>query len=286
MQNQIINEFVTISQYAGKSILFVQGGGGNTSSKVDNKMYIKASGTLLKDMSNDTGYSVVDFPSIREYLDTPDVATKAYDKDIVNFVIETDKKPSIETGFHATIPYVHVAHTHSMFANILNCCEQGFEIIKQLFPDAVIVPYHTPGLELILAVKKSIQGQNAKIIFLENHGLIVASDDVDEVIALHEHVNNTIKQHLNISDQFINDFQSVTDIDFMQKHILFPDQIVFTFGDSDKLNSKSAQETIYIYNMIIQIVKNAGLNLKCLPETEAHKILNMDSEKFRLQISK
>jgi len=52
--NKSLTDLVRISNAAGKDPSFVQGGGGNTSIKTDDGkfMYIKASGTALKEMNS------------------------------------------------------------------------------------------------------------------------------------------------------------------------------------------------------------------------------------------
>ena len=58
MVDTALADLIKISNAVGKDTLLVQGGGGNTSVKTaDGKyMYIKASGTLLKDMDAQTGW--------------------------------------------------------------------------------------------------------------------------------------------------------------------------------------------------------------------------------------
>ena len=53
-----LRDLIRISNATGKDPALVQGGGGNTSVKTDDGkfMYIKASGTALKDMSPDRGW--------------------------------------------------------------------------------------------------------------------------------------------------------------------------------------------------------------------------------------
>ena len=55
-----INDLVEISKYAGERFDLVQAGGGNSSVKFENgEMIIKASGFLLSDVNEDSGYSRV-----------------------------------------------------------------------------------------------------------------------------------------------------------------------------------------------------------------------------------
>ena len=60
--------------------------------------------------------------------------------------------------------------------NALTCRKNGKDILIKLFPDALIVPYATPGVELAKAYfaeykkYKLIHQDEPKYVFLMNHG--------------------------------------------------------------------------------------------------------------------
>ena len=59
MYTEQLKELVLISRSAGSRSDYVQGGGGNTSVKLDdNLMAVKASGFMLKDISQNEGFVV------------------------------------------------------------------------------------------------------------------------------------------------------------------------------------------------------------------------------------
>jgi len=61
MRKDNIQDLVKISHYAAADVAYIQGGGGNTSIKLDdNRMAVKASGCKLSDMADKEGYVVVD----------------------------------------------------------------------------------------------------------------------------------------------------------------------------------------------------------------------------------
>lgn len=73
MYTEQIKDLERISKAAGKSPDFVQGGGGNTSVKLDDElMAVKASGYMLKDISPTDGYVVVNYKKIKEYHESVD----------------------------------------------------------------------------------------------------------------------------------------------------------------------------------------------------------------------
>jgi rhamnose utilization protein RhaD (predicted bifunctional aldolase and dehydrogenase) len=68
--NKALAELIKISRATGKDPALVQGGGGNTSVKTaDGKyMYIKASGTALKDMNELAGWRRLRLDSVLSIL--------------------------------------------------------------------------------------------------------------------------------------------------------------------------------------------------------------------------
>jgi len=66
-----LQELVQISNTVGVDLNLIQGGGGNTSVKTDDGkyMYIKASGTALKDMSAQRGWRKIDIERTVSILD-------------------------------------------------------------------------------------------------------------------------------------------------------------------------------------------------------------------------
>ena len=205
-----IKDFVEISKYAGERLDLVQAAGGNSSVKLDNgEMFIKASGFLLSDVNEDSGYS-------RVY--TLPVAAIIRNKEIVNSVdkrqresltskflkeatIDKKNRPSIETLLHSML-MKYTLHTHSIVVNMIVVQEDWKEILNTIFKEEVIafVSYETPGIELAIALEKELKNFNEipKIIVLQNHGLIVTSDNNNDIKRLTEHVLSKIEKHLKI----------------------------------------------------------------------------------------
>lgn len=286
-QIEILKDFVAISKYAGDIPAYVQGGGGNTSVKLDDKrMAIKASGYLLSDMTTDSGYSVVNYSAIREYLKSPDTDEDIFTTKIQSFIVETNNRPSIETGFHALLSK-YVIHTHSVFANLLSCSTEGKNIALKLFPNAMWVEYANPGRELTTAVTKAIQkhDKQPEIVFLQNHGVIVSANNANVAQNTHESLNAIIKEHLNVSKEF-NPTDVATDIEYLQEHVLFPDQVVYTLAGEEILSTKAAKETLAAYKYIWETIEAKGLIPSFIPETKRDELSNMEAEKFRQKVIK
>ena len=206
-------QLARISSYAGARKDYVQGGGGNTSTKFDDAlMAIKASGYTLAEMTEEKGYVTVDYRKIRDYYHAVDASQdRDFDKESLKAALASvvllpgmeNKRPSVEVGFHAFLKKC-VIHTHSVYANILCCSEEGRDVVGSVFAGAdlkyAFIPYIDPGFRLTLAVKNAAEtfvarhGAAPDAIFLENHGVIVHGDSAEHAVALHETVNRRIME--------------------------------------------------------------------------------------------
>lgn len=199
--------FIKISKYAGMREDLVQAGGGNSSYKCSEKeMVIKASGYQLTDVCENEGYAIVDYEVIKqEFLSVNnlDEIDEKRVKSIMDKSFISGGKPSIETFLHA-VSGKYTLHTHPIVVNILATRDKGMEFLQGLFPEALIVPYATPGVQLARAYfeaynKKNIHDSNdIDIVFLQNHGLVVSGNTPDEVINKTETVTKKIETELGI----------------------------------------------------------------------------------------
>jgi rhamnose utilization protein RhaD (predicted bifunctional aldolase and dehydrogenase) len=259
MDKQGIQELIQISHYAAADVAYIQGGGGNTSVKLDDtRMAVKASGCQLSDMAEKEGYVVVDYKRIKNYFNGADSEAEAFEAESgqvlkdAKVVVEGLKelRPSVEAGFHSLLKK-YVVHTHSVYSNILCCSSEGKGIATELFKDKACLwlPYVNPGAVLTSVIAKAILdfGQTPEMIFMENHGVIVTGDTAEESIELHELVNNRIKEQLKIKDAFPsvsveeqgNKVVSTSDyvkeyfadqplsFEFVREKVLYPDQLVY-----------------------------------------------------------
>ncbi|MBO6205627.1 MAG: class II aldolase [Lachnospiraceae bacterium] len=232
--------FVKISRYAGMREDLVQAGGGNTSFKIsDTQMIIKASGYQLSDITEETGYAKVDHKAIEEFFmncKDPELLTEQDGKRILEQTLISGKRPSIETFLHS-ISGRYTLHTHPVVVNVLTCRKGGMEVLKELFPEAMLVPYATPGIELAKAYYRAFkdlgQSRLPEIVFLQNHGLVVSADNADAVIEKTEEVTRKIEVYLG------KDQEGYHDLTILWNR--FPDKIVWKVTDSNILNTYNRQ---------------------------------------------
>lgn len=289
MENlELIQNLSHFSKYIGSRISDVQGGGGNTSVKYDKYMSIKASGYALKDLSSNRGFSVMDLSSLKVFLSDKNLTQDKFDKLLGSFITSKKyNKPSMEAGLHAIIDHAYVAHTHSIFVNIFACSIEGKKILLELFPSALWVSYATPGLDLYKRFCDSINNISdaPKIIFLENHGLIICSDDHKEIIDLNEEINNKLISEFRLKELIIGEDLSRSNLN----NLLFPDQAVYLekIKNTDDNNlSVSARETISVVNYLLSSMAVLKLTPKYLDQSEQHKLINLESEKYRKKLEK
>ena len=104
--------------------------------------------------------------------------------------------------FHTLLPYKYIIHTHSVYINIICCKKGGKYIVRDIFPEAIWVRYANPGKEITSTIARAIAEEPAKIIFMQNHGVIVSGDNANETYALHSEVNKKVIKHFNMNPYF------------------------------------------------------------------------------------
>lgn len=199
--NKLAQELSYISKWAGCCDEIVQAGGGNTSVKSEGGlMLIKSSGYQLSEVTEEQGFSEVNYERICEYMSTGSFSPDDEQKLLAEALIG-GKRPSIETFLHS-ITKRYTIHTHPLCATMLLVRRGGMDILKELFPSAVTVNYATPGIKLAHKLYEAVKKYGrTDIIFLENHGIIVSADSAEEAVKLHFQVISAINSVLGISNE-------------------------------------------------------------------------------------
>jgi NAD(P)-dependent dehydrogenase (short-subunit alcohol dehydrogenase family)/rhamnose utilization protein RhaD (predicted bifunctional aldolase and dehydrogenase) len=201
-----IDELVEISRYYGKQKEFVIAGGGNTSWKNDRHLYIKASGVGLADIT-ESGFCVLDRVrleaiSAMNFSEDPVSREEQVKNALLNCRInpESGLRPSVETSLHNLFSYSFVVHTHPTVVNALMCSRDAEQETIRLFGDKVLfIPYTDPGFILFSLVRDKIadykdkQGHDPQVVFIQNHGIFVAANSVDEIRGIYAGVITGIK---------------------------------------------------------------------------------------------
>ncbi|MDI9471243.1 MAG: class II aldolase/adducin family protein [Bacillota bacterium] len=205
--------FSRLSQTAGARSDYVQGGGGNTSVKLDERlMAIKASGFRLSQITPERAYAVVDYAELRSFyrdsdpaaLDDVEAAGSAAARAATQAVPGLEPlRPSVETGFHAILERF-VLHSHAVWANLICTAANGPELAAAVMAEVgesfAFVPYINPGTALTFAIARArAAAANPRVIFLQNHGLIVTADDADTALCLHDRVNEAAARRFGLT---------------------------------------------------------------------------------------
>lgn len=160
---------VKLSHFFGSDLAYVIAGGGNTSAKIGDRMFVKGSGHALATIPAE-GFVEVDRKAI-EVLLGRDLGTdrnkrEELFKDAVMAVRihpEKGQRPSVEVVFHHLMPRRFVVHTHTTLVNMYGCCTKGAAIIKEVLGDqAIWVPDIDPGLPLAQGIRNALKAYAKK----------------------------------------------------------------------------------------------------------------------------
>jgi NAD(P)-dependent dehydrogenase (short-subunit alcohol dehydrogenase family)/rhamnose utilization protein RhaD (predicted bifunctional aldolase and dehydrogenase) len=206
---QEINELIEISKFYGVRKEFVIAGGGNTSFKDEQTIWIKSSGQSLAELTEDGLVALsrdkLHVISSSIYSDDPAAREEQVKTDMFNSILDPGKtrRPSVETSLHEIIQYKYVVHLHPTLINGILCSRNAKNLIVKLFGESVLfVPYTDPGYILFKKLESEIISYRGKfsrdpqIIFLENHGSFVGADTTEEIRQIYSDIIKKIEEHI------------------------------------------------------------------------------------------
>jgi len=219
-------ELIRISHAVGTDSSLVQGGGGNTSVKAaDGKyMYVKASGTALKDMNEQKGWRRMRLDAVLAIIKDKSIAnlqTHTREAEVVDRLLlacdddVTDiARPSVEAHLHAFLDKC-VIHLHPSTAGAFVNARNGKIELENLFRKIenrklkienylppLWVPYTDPGFTLAKRIAKLVDdyqkqfGKKPAILFLEKHGILISAQSPDTALRLVREVINRCNSSL------------------------------------------------------------------------------------------
>ena len=212
---QQLDALAAMSNKYGADPAYVLAGGGNTSFKSQELLWIKGSGTALATIRPED-FVVLERPLLAQMWSAAypvDEAEReaAVLKDMMDARIKGEnRRPSVETLLHDLFPQQYVLHVHPGIVNGITCAKDGEKAMKALFPEAVWVPACKPGYILALDCKKVMDaykaetGKDCNLLFLENHGIFFAGNTVEELDVLAHGVmsklNDAVKRHPDLEE--------------------------------------------------------------------------------------
>jgi len=166
---------VYTSRLLGSDQNLVLHGGGNTSVKIGEYLYVKGSGWDLATIEKE-GFPAVNLSVLKKMVTLPHLS----DTDMVSGQKEAMKdktypNPSVEAILHAIIPFSTVDHTHADAVVTISNTILGKELLQNIYgKNMLIIDYVMPGF--ILAQKiyeqtKGIDWGTLDGIILLNHGI-------------------------------------------------------------------------------------------------------------------
>lgn len=218
-----IADLIEISRFAGERFDLVQAGGGNTSVKLaDGRIFVKASGMALSEVASEADFCLLRWPGLLEFLSgcATDASTEVLEAQAkvavaaaMSPVSSGNRRPSIEALLHCLLGK-YTLHTHPIAVAALVCRSNWQKIVTDIFASAFpqyqdalfLVPYKTPGPALAVALHQQLKERNWQpatadkaslaVVFLENHGLIVAGANKQVVMQVTNEIVDRLASEL------------------------------------------------------------------------------------------
>lgn len=182
MSGELINRYKAelaqlreLSARIGGDPLLTQASTGNTSIKLDDVLWIKASGRWLADAKHEDILVPLDLREVKRYMSRQVDPAEVY------------ACASIETAMHAVLPHPVVLHVHSVNTIAWAVREDARQQL-QCRLDGLRwqwVPYVPSGLPLAREIERALSvSADANVLVLGNHGLVIAGDSCEEVTQL------------------------------------------------------------------------------------------------------
>jgi rhamnose utilization protein RhaD (predicted bifunctional aldolase and dehydrogenase) len=164
-----------LSARIGRDPLLTQASTGNTSIKLDDVLWIKASGRWLADAKHEDILVPLDLREVTRYMsqqvDPADIYACA----------------SIETAMHAVLPHPVVLHVHSVNTIAWAVRQDARQQLERQLDGLrwQWVPYVPSGLPLAQEIERALRAfPGANVLVLGNHGLVIAGNSCEEVTQL------------------------------------------------------------------------------------------------------
>lgn len=204
-----LQELVKISRRYGSDERFLLAGGGNTSFKDDEYLFIKASGFALSTIE-ENGFVKMRRDSLdsiwtKEYPIDPNSREATALADLMNSRApgEQQKRPSVETLLHNAIPHAYVVHTHPALVNGLTSSRGGENLAERIFGSRMLwIPVVNPGYVLAVTIKNAMDAYQKEhialpaFILLQNHGVFVSGDATETIDQTYREIFSSLTERV------------------------------------------------------------------------------------------
>ena len=212
---------VYTSQLLGQSEDLVLHGGGNTSYKDSDTLYVKGSGWNLIDIEEE-GFSPVDLAVLQEMATRETLNdTQMVQEQRAALRDPQAPNPSIEAILHAIVPFAFVDHTHTDAIVTISNTPDGKKKLEEIYGENVlIIDYVMPGFILskeIYAKTQNIDWSALEGIILLNHGLFTFHNDAK--ISYEKHLELVTKAEKYITENTLLPTLCETKVEIKQDYL-------------------------------------------------------------------
>lgn len=308
MQSEV-KKLIEICRSIGNQVpLWTQGTGGNVSVKIDDELWIKASGARLSQVSEHLGLACLKMNPAKlqfsQYIKNPDQYEAAYSDYLKTQSHKPWGKASMESSFHVLLPKKWVFHFHSVVSLLMWNKRHELEAkdwwSSNISPSKIgWISKSRPGLALTASMTPYA---SCDILLLESHGIVLQSDSV-EILSQWRKIEDLFCLEYGLQE--ISDARSLSFNDLAAKikpvphRTLYPDAAVFA-QDIQALGLDSAgllkkplnpstltprQLEAYEIWMATQLALRADPNLRAWTDKESQSISSLPNELYRKQES-
>ena len=255
---------VKLSRFYGSDPEFVLAGGGNTSVKVGDRLFVKGSGHALATIPAE-GFVEMDRNQLAALLNrtlSEDRMQREAEFKAATLAArihpEKNQRPSVEALLHHLMPGVYVVHTHSTLVNMITCSTKGTELARRLAGDVIWIPEVDPGFILSQELRRALDafrnatGRNCpRAVLMQNHGLVICGDTPEEIRSHTEWLVATVRTQLASAGSGS------------------------PFGAVTKVDSANARGLIQVIGPALRGLLATGENLKCVTFSDAPEVMDL-----------
>lgn len=208
--DDLLETLVQMSRYFGSDPECVLAGGGNTSVKMGDRLWVKASGFTLANIPAE-GFVALDRQALDRILESdfgtdPDTREERFKQALMATRLDPEKgqRPSVESLMHHMVSGRFALHAHPTLVNMVTCCREGAALARDLFGEEILwMPYVDPGFTIAQAMRNGLREHAARTgmaapraVLMQNHGLIVYGDSPDTIRETIEWLINGVRERL------------------------------------------------------------------------------------------
>lgn len=285
MNRTDLAEIIELSHQYGQNPDFVLAGGGNTSVKDHDTMYVKASGQRLADIQSD-GFVALNLSRLfaimeKEYPSDEQTAEAEVLADMLAARMPGENgRPSVEALLHALFPQKFVVHLHPSMLNGLTCARDGEgAAFCYLGEEGVWLDATKPGYTLAIAARKKLnhvdqrRGTFPSVLLLQNHGVFFAAETKADMIALIEHTCEQIRYGVTQMPQLAEDSdasEQVSELESMVRAVVGADRSTCFFTNVTLRSQSEAWQTVESCSLTPDHIVYLGHAFCCVNHSSDH----------------